>query len=364
MKILFVTTLDLQIDTFHHRTIKYLADEGNIVDVATNGTKTWEGVHAKYTVPFHRNPLHPDNLKARNMLRKLIQENRYDIISCHSPSGGFFGRMAAKGLDVKVIYTAHGFHFWNGAPLVNRVVFKKMEALAAHWTDVLVTINPEDYAAAQKFHYKPNGKAVLIPGVGVDVKGIKAMRTEKDIIRRELNIPEEAFAMYSIGELIPRKNHIFVLETLEETFRSHPDLHYFIAGNGALTDELTQWIREHNLTDQIHLLGFRKDARRLMYGMDLFLFPSKQEGLPVAVIEAMAAGLPVIASDIRGSHDLIRNEENGMLYPVTDAAGFLAAFQKLYASPALRQKLGRQASLDADAYSLEEVEPKILALYH
>ena len=228
----------------------------------------------------------------------------------------------------------------------------------------MVTINPEDYAAAQKFHYKPNGKAVLIPGVGVDVKGIKAMRTEKDIIRRELNIPEDAFAMYSIGELIPRKNHIFVLETLEETFRSHPDLHYFIAGNGALTDELTQWIREHNLTGQIHLLGFRKDARRLMYGMDLFLFPSKQEGLPVAVIEAMAAGLPVIASDIRGSHDLIRNEENGMLYPVTDAAGFLAAFQKLYASPALRQKLGRQASLDADAYSLEEVEPKILALYH
>jgi glycosyltransferase involved in cell wall biosynthesis len=363
MKILFVTTIDLQIKTFHWRTIQLLAEKGNIVDVATSGPETWKGVHQKYQVPFRRNPLNPNNLKARNELRKILQENQYDIISCHSPSGGFFGRWAAKGLPVHVIYTAHGFHFWKGAPFINRVVYRNMEKLAAHWTDTLVTINPEDYRAAQQFHYKPNGKAVYIPGVGVDVKDIQAQKSDPSEIRKKLNLPEDAFVIGSIGELIKRKNHRFVLETLQDAFHQDPKLHYVICGSGALTEELQEEIHSLHLANQVHLLGFREDARALLYGMDLFVFPSLQEGLPVAVMEAMAAGLPVLASDIRGCHDLIHDGVNGMLYPSNNAGIFLQKYQTLRTDAAFREKLGKQAEKDAWQYSIEEVEPQILALY-
>lgn len=363
MKILFCTTMDLQIQTFHWRTIKALHDMGHTVDAVTNGTYTTDGISHKYTVPFNRNPLHPDNLKALSMLKAILKENHYDIISCHSPTAGFYGRLAAKGMKIKVLYTAHGFHFWKGAPLINQLAYKNMEKLAAHWTDVLMTINPEDYAAAQKFSYKPDGGPVYIPGVGVDVKAIQDAREDKAVIRKELGLPEDAFALYSIGELIPRKNHKFVIDTLTEEFRNDPSLHYCIAGNGKLTEELTAHIRELGLENQIHLLGFRKDARRLMYGMDVFLFPSYQEGLPVAVMEAMAAGMPIIATDIRGNHDLIHHEQNGLLYPCDDQEAFLKCFRLLREDGGMRAAFGRQVMDDIQVCSLEVVEPQILNLY-
>lgn len=363
MMILFITTLDLQIRTFHLRTIHELTKQGHLVDVATNGDYTNDDINRKITVPFHRNPLHPDNLKAMRMLRDRILDKRYDIISCHSPSGGFFGRLAAKGIDTRVIYTAHGFHFWNGSPLINQLAYKNMERLAAHWTDTLMTINPEDYEAARTFRYKPGGGAVYVPGVGVDVHGIQSLRTDKKEIRKSLGIPEDAFVLYSIGELIPRKNHIFVLRTLLEEFKADSNLFYLISGGGEL-EELSSFIHEHDLESQVKLLGFREDARKLMFGMDVFVFPSLQEGLPVAVIEAMSAGLPVIASDIRGNHDLIRNGENGYLYSVNDKEAFLQYYHRLKEDSGLRLKLSEAAQNDAEQYSIEEVQPRIMSLYH
>ena len=363
MKILFCTTLDLQIKTFHWRTIDALAAMGHTVDAVTNGPYTRDSIHRKYTVPFHRNPLHPDNLKAERQLIDLIEENRYDIISCHSPTAGFFGRKAARNFDMKVIYTAHGFHFWKGSPMINRLAYKNMERLAAHWTDVLVAINPEDYEAAKTFRYKKNGGPVYIPGVGVDVKAIQAGKEEKSVIRKELGIDANAFVLYSIGELIPRKNHRFVIDALKNDFLVDPSLHYVIAGSGKLTEELGAYLRKNGLEKQVHLLGFREDARRLLYGMDVFVFPSLQEGLPVAVMEAMAAGLPVIAADIRGSHDLIRSGENGYLYPVNDVPVFRRELNDLRSSKERRAAFSANELRDIEPYSLEAVEPQILALY-
>ena len=363
MKILFCTTMDLQIQTFHWRTINALHAMGHTVDAVTNGDYTMDSIHRKFTVPFHRNPLHPDNLRAERQLVEILRDNSYDIISCHSPVAGFFGRKAASRFDLKVIYTAHGFHFWKGSPLVNQLAYKNMERLAAHWTDVLMTINPEDYAAARQFHYKKGGGPIYIPGVGVDVKAIQAEKEERSVIRKELGIPASAFVLYSIGELIPRKNHRFVIDALKNTFGSDPHLHYVIAGNGKLSEALDAYLRENGLSRQVHLLGFRKDARRLLYGADVFVFPSFQEGLPVAVMEAMAAGLPVIATDIRGNHDLIRDGENGFLYPVNDAEIFRNRLNALRCSDRLRNTFSEEERKDIGQYSLEVIEPQILDLY-
>ena len=363
MKILFCTTMDLQIQTFHWRTIDALAAMGHTVDAVTNGTYTIDSIHRKYTVPFNRNPLHPDNFKAEKQLEEILRENRYDIISCHSPVAGFFGRKAASGFDLKVIYTAHGFHFWNDSPMINQLAYKNMERLAAHWTDVLMTINPEDYEAAKTFHYKKGGGPVYIPGVGVDVRAIQSDREERSVLRKELGIGEDAFVLYSIGELIPRKNHRFIINSLKNSFLSDPKLHYVIAGSGKLSEALADELKREGLDGQVHLLGFRKDARKLMYGMDVFVFPSYQEGLPVAVMEAMAAGLPVIATGIRGNRDLIHDGVNGFLYPVDDTAVFLRKLTELRRSAALREAFSAQEKKDIEPYSREVIEPQILALY-
>ena len=340
MKILFVATVDLHIQTFHLRTIHQLHARGDIVDVCTNGTYTNEDIHHKYTLPFSRNPLSLSNLKAKKELRKILIQEKYDILSCHTPLAAYFARMAAKGLNIKVIYTAHGFHFYKGAPLVNTLIYKTMEKRAAKYTDTLVTINPEDYEAAKKFIYKSNGGPIYIPGVGID-----------------------AFVLYSIGELIKRKNHKFVIDALKEELVNNPHLYYVIAGNGKLTDYYKEYIHENGLDNKVILLGFRKDARKLMYGMDAFVFPSYQEGLPVSVIEAMSAGLPIIATDIRGHHDLIQSGKNGYLYTVNDTNTFIKEVYTLMNNIEIRKELGNQAQIDADEYSIENVDPKIMELY-
>ena len=363
MKILFVATVDLHIQTFHLRTIHQLHARGDIVDVCTNGTYTNEDIHHKYTLPFSRNPLSLSNLKAKKELRKILIQEKYDIISCHTPLAAYFARMAAKGLNIKVIYTAHGFHFYKGAPLVNTLIYKTMEKRAAKYTDTLVTINPEDYEAAKKFTYKSNGGPIYIPGVGIDVKKIQSLKCDKSLIRKELNIPEDAFVLYSIGELIKRKNHKFVIDALKEELVNNPNLYYVIAGNGKLTDYYKDYLHENGLDNKVILLGFRKDARKLMYGMDVFVFPSYQEGLPVSVIEAMSAGLPIIATDIRGNHDLIQSSKNGYLYTVNDTNTFIKEVHTLMNNIEIRKELGNQAQIDADEYSIENVDPKIMELY-
>ena len=364
MKILFVATVDLHIQTFHLRTIHELSKRGDTVDVVTNGTYTNDDIHHKYTLPFSRNPFSLDNVKAKNELRKILIKEKYDIMSCHTPLAAYYARIASKGLNMKVIYTAHGFHFYKGAPLVNTLIYKTMEKHAAKYTDTLVTINPEDYEAAKKFTYKPNGGPIYIPGVGIDVHKIQSLKCSKEEIRKELNIPSDAFVMYSIGELIKRKNHKFVIDTMKEELLNNPNLYYVIAGNGKLTDYYKEYIHELGLDNQVRLLGFRKDARKLMYGMDIFLFPSIQEGLPVSVIEAMSAGLPVIATDIRGNHDLIQDNKNGYLYTLDDSNTLKDRIHTLMNNTELRNTLGLQAQKDAETYSIENVDPMIMKLYH
>lgn len=362
MKILFVATVDLHIQTFHLRTIHELSSRGDIVDVVTNGTYTNDDIHHKYTLPFSRNPLSLDNVKAKNELRKIFIQEKYDIMSCHTPLAAYFARCASKGLDMKVIYTAHGFHFYKGAPLVNTLIYKNMEKIAAKYTDTLVTINPEDYEAAKKFTYKPNGGPIYIPGVGIDVHKIQSLKCSKEEIRKELGIPSDAFVMYSIGELNENKNHQFVIDTMKDELLNS-NTYYVIAGDGKLRDYYKEYLEKEKLTNKVIFLGFRKDARRLLYGADIFVFPSKREGLPVSVIEAMSAGLPIIATDIRGNHDLIQNDMNGYLYAVNDSNTLKDRIHTLMNDVELRNTLGLQAQKDAETYSIENVDPMIIGLY-
>ena len=266
-----------------------------------------------YDLSFARNPFKPANLKAYKLLKKIISDGRYDIIHCHTPVGGVIGRLAAKSArknGTRVFYTAHGFHFFKGAPLLNWLLYYPVEKLCSRITDVLITINHEDYELALK---KMKAKRVeYIPGVGIDTEKFAGTQVDRAAKRREIGVPENAFVLISVGELITRKNHQIVIKAVAEI--GNKDLHYVIVGQGILKNQLQQLVEKLNVADRVHFLGYRTDVAELNKTSDVFCFPSTQEGLPVALMEAMACGLPVICSDIRGNTDLIEDGVGGYLF--------------------------------------------------
>lgn len=269
-----------------------------------------------FDIPFERSPLKPGNVRAYRELKKVIYEGNYDIIHCHTPVGAMLARLAARKArkkGTKVIYTAHGFHFFKGAPLLNWLVYYPVERFLARWTDVLITINREDYAHAQKFRAKA---VTYIPGVGIDIDKFAAPVTDekRHELRAEMGVPDDAVLIISVGELVKNKNHSIVIRALAQL--ENKSLHYCIVGEGEYREKLIKLSRELGVSERVHLLGYRRDIPELNKASDVFCFPSLREGLSVALMEAMASGLPCVASRIRGNVDLLSDSE--LLFPVED----------------------------------------------
>ena len=287
-----------------------------------------------------RNPFSLQNIVAYKQLVRIIREGDFELIHCNTPIGGLLGRLAGRRCKVKrIIYQAHGFHFYKGAPLKNWLLFYPVEKLCSYFTDVLITINREDYALAQrKMKAK---KVVYVPGVGIDLEKFRNDKTDMSAKRIELGIPAEANWALNIGELIPRKNH----ETLIRAVAQIENLHLTIAGQGPLKNQLASLIKELGIANRVQLLGYRLDISDLCNACDFFVFPSFHEGLPVSVMEAMACGLPVACSRIRGNTDLI-DENGGALFDPHSVEDCRRAIEAL-----LQQDMSK-----ISAYNLEKIK--------
>lgn len=313
MKILYVTTVGATMG-FFRELVRTLLDEGHKVEIACND-EAWAVpvVFREWGCPIHqidcsRSPLSPANARAVREIHRLVQEQRYDIVHCHTPVAAMCARLACHGLrksGTKVIYTAHGFHFFKGAPLKNWMIFYPVEWLCSFWTDALIAINTEDYALAQKKLHAQ--RTEYVPGVGVDTEKFGTLTVDRRVKRTELGVPEDAFLILSVGELNPNKNHKMVLHAISAM--NDPSVYYLIAGKGELDWCLLQTASELGLHNRFQLLGFRDDVPELYQAADVFVHPSFREGLPVSVMEAIASGLPVLCSDIRGARDLTLPEQ-------------------------------------------------------
>lgn len=298
--------------------IKDLIKQGVIVDVATNGiTRTVSNEYIDmgcniYQISFSRSPFDINNIKAIKQIKKLINEKKYDIVHCHTPVAGAITRLACKNLrkdGLRVFYTAHGFHFYKGAPLLNWIIYYPIEKYCSRFTDVLITINHEDFELAKK---KMKAKRVeYVPGVGIDVDKFANTVVDKKAKRKELGIPENAFVLLSVGELNKNKNHQVVIKALAKL--NNPNIHYMIAGQGPLRDYLLDLASNLGISKQVHLLGYRNDIAELYKTADVYVLPSIREGLNVSVMEAMSSGLFCIGSKIRGNTDMIEDEKCGYL---------------------------------------------------
>ena len=260
-----------------------------------------------------------------------------------------------------VIYTAHGFHFYKGAPVLNWLLYFGAESVLARYTDRLITINGEDYRRACKFKLRKEGRVARIPGVGVKTKLFTPERGVREQVRRELQIADDTFYILSVGELNSNKNHRVVIEAMAAM--SDENIHYGICGRGALEQELKQFAEKLGVADKVTLFGFRNDIPRMLAAADVFCFPSKREGLGIAAIEAMAAGIPMITSDCRGTREYMSHGLNGLVCKKGTVEEYAAAIRKLKYDPVLRSNMSEACLKAAAKFDISETDKIMRKLY-
>ena len=343
-----------------------LYKEGHTVEIAcAEGTKPLNPIYQElgckvHNIPFSRSPFSKSNIKAYKILKHLVETEHYDIVHTHTPNASMIARLACRKVrkqGTRVFYTAHGFHFFKGAPLKNWLMYYPVEKICAHFTDVLITINKEDYALAQKkMHAK---KVCYVPGVGIDLSKIQNIKCDRNEVRKSMGVPEDCILLLSVGELSVRKNHQVVIQALARLNMSN--VHYAIAGRGDLESYLKNLAVSLGVESKVHFLGYRNDVVSLYKAADISILPSLQEGLPVALMEAMAIGLPVVCSKIRGNIDLIENGKGGILCDCCDAVGFAVGVKKILQECSGKMRAINQKKIEN--FGINKVKEEMMKLY-
>ena len=316
-----------------------------------------------YNAEIYRNPFNIREVRQayQNACAELRSDD-YTAIHCNTPIGGFVGRVAGKKCNIgKVIYTAHGFHFYKGAPLFNRTVLKWAEMLMARWTDAIITMNQEDYEAAKKFKLRKGGKVYFVHGVGINLQGFEGLSHLRQEKRQELGLNNDDIMLISMGDLVARKNYATAIRAIARA--NDPRLNYMICGKGEELEKLQVLAKKLGVEKQVHFLGFRTDVKQLLTAADIFLFTTRQEGLPRSMMEAMASGLPCVASAIRGNVDLVENGVNGYTCNVDDVDGYAVAIETIVADPELRAKMRENNLEKIKQYDVSVVEQEMQKIY-
>ena len=313
-KVLFVATVTSHINGFHIPYLKMFKEKGYEVHVASFGEEPIEYCDKHFNIPFARFPFKLQNYKAYKKLKKIINDNEYEIIHCHTPVGGVLARLAAKKArkrGTRVIYTAHGFHFFKGAPILNWMIYYPIEKYLSKYTDCLITINKEDYEIAKK-RFKAK-RTEFVHGVGVDESkfNFEMSDDEKEDLRKSLNLKPDDFVLIQVGELNKNKNQIMSIKAMKDLVKENSNIHLLLAGKGKLEPFYRKKILEYNLQDNIHVLGYRNDVSKLFKISNCCISTSIREGLGLNVVEAMLIGIPILVTNNRGHRELIDDTENG-----------------------------------------------------
>lgn len=373
-RILIITTIGGFLPQFEMNDIKLLQDQGYEIHYASNFDNPVYALERQdleemgivlHPICIHKSPAHiMQNFRALRELYHILRTENFEVIHCHNPMGGVIARLAALLYGKKkiyIIYTAHGFHFYKGASLKNWLLFYPAEWLLAGLTDCLVTINKEDYLRAQRFRTLKGKKVYRIPGVGVNTDKYADVEEEKDVIRREIGVPEQAFYLLSVGELNHNKNHEVVIRALAEI--DNKEIYYGICGSGYHEKYLKELAGKLGVKDRVFFYGFRRDIPRMLKAADCFVFPSLREGLGVAAIEAMAAGLPMITSDCRGTREYMAEGITGRICYNGTAEEYRDAIVWMMNHPEDRQRISELCRRRAQKFSISQTEHIMKLVY-
>jgi len=367
-KIAYVASVYRHFEAFHLPYMRQLQAHGwDVHAYAKNGpgraALEQQGVTC-HDIAIERHPLRLGNRRALRELTESFRDECFDVVHVHTPVAAVLGRLAARRARVpKVLYTAHGFHFHRGAPWLNWLLFYPLERWLARYTDILITINREDAGRARSFPVR--GQVVCLPGVGLDLERYRPADAEqrRRHIRLELGLHEREFVILCIAELNAQKNHLQLLHAVEQLHAAGRPVQCLLAGTGEMEDVLHAHIHDRGLQQVVHLLGHRSDIPDLLAASDVCTLLSHREGLPRAVLEAMAAGRPVVATDVRGSRDLVIDNWTGKLVPIGDVTRTVEAFDELVRDRAMRQTMGERAARLAVLYDITRLLQQMTLLY-
>lgn len=365
-RILFCATVDYHFNAFHLPYMKWFKEQGWEVDVAASGEMVLPFVDKKYNIPIQRSPLNKKNILAYKKLKNIILKNDYKIIHCHTPMGGVLARLAARTTrkrNTKVIYTAHGFHFCKGAPLINWLLYYPIEKLLSSLTDCLITINQEDYQIAKRKGFKAK-EIKHVHGVGVNTDLFKPVDLlQKGKMRENFGYKSDDFLLFYAAEFNENKNHQLLIDVMATIKKGIPNVKLLLAGDGPLLEECQQSAVRLGVQEMIHFLGYRADIQELLKICNIAVASSLREGLPVNIMEAMASGLPIVATINRGHRELVNNGVNGFIILPNDKQKFASKILDLFASPELSQQMSSENLKMIKKYSLEQVTLELSEIY-
>lgn len=366
-RVLFIATVYTHIASFHLPYIQLLQGlgcdvhvaaspvDGRKEDVEATGATTWE-------IPFVRSPYSLANLYAFRRLKQLLKKNHYDLIHVHTPVAAFLARYLAKSTGQgHVLYTAHGFHFYNGAPIQNWLIYYTAERIATRWTDAIVVMNNEDYTNACRLGFEPHTSLFYVHGVGVDL-GCHPPLSAMGSVREELSLGQTEVLVACVAEFNPNKNHCFLLEAWKHVSSRRSNAHLLLVGKGSNEAKLKRKVQSEQISN-VHFLGYRNDVPQILHDANIATLVSKREGLPKCIMEAMAASKPVVATNVRGSRDLVEHGQTGLLVDIGDVEGLAAALESLIASPDMQAAMGRAGYNKVKAYAIEQVLAEIGDIY-
>ena len=364
-RMLLIATVQSHIGQFHKPLMKMLKENGWEIHVAArNNLDEKDGLQLEYPdkifdVPFQRSPFDRRNVGAYRTLKKILGKNRYDVIHCNTPVGGILGRIAGqkyRGKGTQIYYTAHGFHFYKGAPVMNWVVYYPIEKWMSRFTDKLITITEEDYRlAAGKFHCK----VYHIHGVGANSSRFFPINEEEQAMRKK-QIGIDGHVLVNVGELLPNKNQKTAILALKQIIRDYPDTHLYIAGNGPERIRLERLAKDQGLESHITFLGYTLTLPEYLQICDAEIACSYREGLPLNIIEAMMCGKAVVASHNRGHDELTVEGETGFLISPDDISGYAKAVCRVFNNSAIYKN---HAFQKVEAYKDVSVQIELAKVY-
>jgi glycosyltransferase involved in cell wall biosynthesis len=369
-KLLIVTTVPITIRSFLLPFVKHFKSLGWQVDGMAQGLTTDpECVTAcdrVWDIQWSRNVLDPRNLLSGvSRVKEVVAQENYDLVHVHTPIAAFVTRYALKNFpNTKVIYTAHGFHFYRGGSPIKNAIFLGLEKLAGAWTDYLITINQEDATAAKQYHFLPSEHIYYTRGIGVDTNHYTSRQvTEAEVlqIRQELNLSDSDSLLLAIAEFTPRKRHRDLLNALAKL--SQPQVHLALAGEGPLKAEMEQLATQLGIAQQVHFLGFRTDIPTLIQAAKAVLLVSQQEGLPRSIMEAMCLATPVIGSNIRGTKDLLA-DDCGILVDLGDIEAIAQAMAQVVNNPQTSAAMAQKAQAKMEHYDIKQIIEQYTEIYY
>ncbi|GGB72098.1 putative glycosyltransferase EpsD [Flavobacterium suaedae] len=354
-KVLFTASIAKHLLRFHLPYLQWFQEQGYETHVACEGDENVPYVDKQWNVPFIRSPFSVGHIKAYKILKGIIDSEQYAMVHCHTPMASIVTRLAAKDArkkGTKVLYTAHGFHFYNGASLINWLTYYPVEVLASAQADAVVTINSEDYNRIKEKGSKKT-EYFLIPGIGVAKSKFFPVKHDEKIKLRESKgfKSEDIIAVYA-AEFIHRKNHQFLIEAILKHKEEFPNLKLLFCGRGVLKDKMEALVREKKLESVVLFMGFRNDIDEIFKMADIGISSSKQEGLGLNLVEEMMCELPILATVDRGHKEIIRHDVNGYLFAQQSESEFIKYLKELYNNEQLRKDFGKESIAIAENFEI------------